>query len=263
MHCWTVYLVSLALTVASSWGKENTQIFRLGETLEPSETPMGIYTLDPKIQSVLKNYFTNSFGGMESWDQLNSLIIRGKLKLPQGNTFEFTNYRKKPDLNKTVVSLPRENSITKSFDGKEAWQHHTFETDEPVQMPLANAIDFVRDSIFGSHLLYPQLPGKEISYLGEQRIGNHDCYQLGITLPNKQYMTMSIDKETGLQVQQEQISSIDGRLHRYIQSDYRKVAGTNIPFKVKVYSDDKLLNETMLASVEANRGVMPWVFQRH
>lgn len=263
MHCWTVYLVGFALTLASSWGKESIQIFRLGETIHSGVTPMGVNTLDPKIQSILKNYFTNSFGGKESWDQLNSLIIRGELKLPQGNTYEFTNYRKKPDLNKTVVSLPRKNSITKSFDGKEAWQHRTFETDEPIPMPLANAIDFVRDSIFGSHLLYPELPGKEISYLGEQRIDNHVCYKLGVTLPNKQYMTMSIDRATGLQVQQEQISSIDGRLHRYIQSDYRKVAGTNIPFKVQVYSDDKLLNETTLESVEANRGVMPWVFQRH
>lgn len=129
-------------------------------------------------------------------------------------------------------------------------------------MPAEIALDFTRDSVFGSHLLYPELPSKTITYLGERRVGGSVCYRLQVTLPNSQSLIMAIDIETGLQVAQEFNSEVDGKERRLIQSDFREVAGVLIPFRIETYAGDELQEVTTLTSVEANKGFTSWMFQR-
>ena len=181
--------------------------------------PMACESLNAKVQGVLRKYYNGSLGGEENWKKLESLIIKGEIALPDGQVLEFTSNRKKPDLCKTVLKLDRGFEIISSFDGADAWQQIVGKTD-PVDMPAAIALEYIRDSVFGSHLLYPELPGKTIAYLGEARIGGSVCYRLKVTLPNSQSLFMAIDIETGLQVAQEFVREVDGKERRLIPVSY-------------------------------------------
>jgi hypothetical protein len=250
----------------ASWAAEtSSKPFQLGVILSQQEgmyKPMSCESLNEKVQGVLRKYYNGSLGGEEHWKRLESLIIKGEIALPDGQVVEFTSNRKKPDLCKTVLKLDRGFEIISSFDGADAWQRITYETEEPVDMPAEIALDYIRDSVFGSHLLYPELPGKKIIYLGEARIGGSICYRLQVTLPNGQFLVMAIDIETGLQVAQEYVSEVDGKERRLIQSDFRKIAGVLIPFRIETYAGEELQEVTTLTSVEANRGLAAWMFQR-
>lgn len=266
MRCYLCLLPALLAFMPASWAGETAkEPFRLGAILSQQEgiyKPMAYESLDTKIQGVLRSYYTGSLGGAENWEKLKSLTIRGEIALSDGKVLEFSSNRKKPDLCKTVLKLDKENKIISSFDGKETWQHITFETEEPVDMPAEIALDYTRDSVFGSHLLYPELPGKKIIYLGEARIGGSICYRLQVTLPNGQSLVMAIDIETGLQVGQEFVSEVYGKELRLIQSDFREVAGVLIPFRIETYAGDELQEVTTLTSVDANIGLAAWLFQR-
>ena len=61
--------------------------------------------LSDHVSDMLQDYYKNTFGGAENWQKVESLLIKGKLLTPDGESYEFVNYRKKPDLNKTVVYL--------------------------------------------------------------------------------------------------------------------------------------------------------------
>ncbi len=83
-----------------------------------------------------------------------------------------------------------------------------------------------------------------------------------VTFPNAQSLVMAIDIETGLQVAQEFNSEVDGKECRLIQSDFREVAGVLISFRIETYAREELQEVTTLTSVEANKGLTPWMFQR-
>jgi len=266
MRCYLHLLPALLALLPASWASETSiKPFQLGAILSQQEgmyKPMSCESLDEKVQGVLRKYYNGSLGGEENWKKLESLIIKGEIALPDGQVLEFTSNRKKPDLCKTVLKLDRGFEIISSFDGADAWQHITYETEEPIDMPAEIALDYTRDSVFGSHLLYPELPGKTIAYLGEARIGGSVCYRLKVTLPNSQSLFIAINIETGLQVAQEFVSEVDGKERRLIQSDFREVAGVLIPFRIETYAGEELQEVTTLTSVEANRGLTPWMFQR-
>ena len=93
------------------------------ETVLPE--PMDTTGLSDDLSDMLQSYYKNTFGGAENWQKVESLLIKGKLLTPEGESYEFVNYRKKPDLNKTVVYLENKHKIVTCFDGNDAWQFMT------------------------------------------------------------------------------------------------------------------------------------------
>ncbi|MGC6423804.1 MAG: hypothetical protein ACON4O_02310 [Lentimonas sp.] len=263
-YCTLLVLITLqSICSASETAKEP---FRLGAILsEESGTvyqPMDCESLERKVQRALRKYYEGSLGGAENWDQLSSLTVKGNISLVlDGQVVEFSSNRKKPDLNKTVLKPSGEGEIILSFDGDDAWQQIVGKTD-PVDMPAAIALEFSRDSVFGTHLLYPQLPGKQVTYLGETRIDGTFCYRVEVALPNGQSLVHAIDIETGVPLALEYISGLDSKKYLLHFSDFREVSGVLIPYKTETYLGDELQKITTLTSVEANRGLGNWIFQR-
>ena len=224
--------------------------------------PMDTSGLSDHVGDVLQSYYKNTFGGADNWQKVESLLIKGKLLSPEGKSYEFVNYRKKPDLNKTVVYLENKHKVVTCFDGNDAWQIMTFESGAPESMPRDKSIDFIRDSWLGGHLLSPLLPGKTIDMLGSSKtIGGKLCKQIKISLPNEQYYIISLGAKH-YQVAEETVSTVDGSKRYVEQSDFRRVSGIITPFRSKIYSDGVLIQEQVLDSVEVNQGVMPWMFRR-
>ena len=224
--------------------------------------PMDTSSLGDHVSDMLQRYYKNTFGGADNWQKVESLLIKGKLLIPEGESYEFVNYRKKPDLNKTVVYLENKHEVVTSFDGNDTWQYMTFESEAPESMPTDKSIDFIRDSWLGGHLLSPLLPGKTIEMLGGSKtIGGKLCKQIKVSLPNGQYYIISLGAKH-YQVAEETVSTVDGSKRYVEQSDFRRVSGIITPFRSKIYSDGVLIQEQALESVEVNQGVMPWMFKR-
>lgn len=266
MSSWFYISLVFLSSFLTSWASEaGIKPFRLGAILGQGEgayKPMACGSLERKIQSVLKKYYNDTFGGDENWEKLESLILKGQLTLRNGKVFELTINRKKPDFSKSIITLDGGHKIITSFDGEDTWQHITYETDKPVDMNNKASLNYTRDAVFGSHLLYPELPGKTITYLNEARLDGRLCYRLKVTLPNGQSLIIAIDIETGMQIACEYVCAVNNREARLMQSDFRKVAGVSIPCRIEVYWGDELQEVITLKSIQANRGLTGWMFQR-
>ena len=260
-------ILSLLWLTPLAWSSEAViKPYRYADLLVNEETvlpePMDTTGLSDDLSEILQSYYKNTFGGAENWQKVESLLIKGKLVTPEGESYEFVNYRKKPDLNKTVVYLKNKHKIVTCFDGNDAWQFMTLKSGVAESMPTDKSVDFIRDSWLGGHLLNPLLPGKSIEILGgNTTIGGKLCIEVKVSLPNEQYYIISLGAKR-YQVAEETVSTVDGSKRYVEQTDFRRVSGIITPFKSKVYSDGALIQEQVLESVDVNLGVMPWMFKR-
>jgi hypothetical protein len=259
-------VIAFLAVAALLWSSDGTiQPYRHSDLFTNEEAissdPMKIEGLDFDMTYLLKGYYQKSLGGAENWEQVQSLFIRGKIVNSSGNSIEFINLRKKPDLNKLVVYVGKEHQIISCYNGIEAWQHQTFEGGKAEPMALNVAVDFIRDSWFGGHLLYPMLPGKRIERVGNAIVDGEKCALVKVTLPNGQYYTISLDSNR-YQRAEETVSAVDGSKRYSIQSDFQRLSGVILPFKSQIFQDDVLMQEIIIDSVVFNKGVMPWMFNR-
>ena len=162
------------------------------------------------------------------------MLLKGEIRFSDGEILTFKNYRKKPDLNKTILYLPEDFEMIQSFDGLEAWEWLTYESPEPRLMSPELALDFVRDACFGSHLIYPLLANKKLEYLGPQIVDEKPQMLVKVSLPNDQHVQIGLNA-SGFQVSEETINSIDGKKRRTLQSDFKTISGVVIPFKTKTF----------------------------
>lgn len=258
--------LSLLSLAPLTWSSEETiKPYRYADLLVNEETvlpePMDTTGLSQKVSDTLQSYYSKSLGGPKNWQKIKSLRIRGQLIYTNGKSYKFAIFRKKPDLNKSVVYLDNKCKIVTCFDGVEAWQVMTSESETAKTMPLDDSIDFIRDSWLGGHLLSPLLPGKTTEILEAINIDGKTCIQVKVTLPNQQYYLYALDSNR-YPVAEESVSAVDGSKRYVKQSDFRNVSGLMIPFRSKVYSDGVLIQEAVLESVVVNKGVMPWMFKR-
>lgn len=260
-----IILLSLSWLTPLTWSSESTiKPYRYGDLLINEETvlpePMDTDGLSQKVRDTLESYYRNNLGGSNNWQKIKSMRVKGKLNLPNGKSYEFANYKKKPDFNKSVVYLANSHKIITCFDGVEAWQIMTFESETAKTMPQDASVDFIRDSWFGGHLLRPLLPGKTIEILEAIEIDDKICVQVKVVLPNQQFYLYALDSNR-YQVVEESLK-VDGSKRLIKQSDFRVVSGLMIPFRSKLYTDGVLVQEIIIESVVVNKGVMPWMFKR-
>ena len=88
------------------WSSEETiKPYRYADLLVNEETvlpePMDTTGLSQKVSDTLQSYYSKSLGRPENWQKIKSLRIRGQLIYPNGKSYKFAIFRKKPDLNKS------------------------------------------------------------------------------------------------------------------------------------------------------------------
>ena len=237
------------------------QLREIAANQEIPPKPLETTGLDPDLRGVLDLYYLNSLGGEAHWDTMKTLLTKGQILFPDGRTLDFKNYRKKPDLNRTILYLPKDFEMIQSFDGTEAWEWLTFASDDPHQMPLEKSVDFIRDACFGSHLIYPLIPGKKLEYLGNRIVEGKQKIRIQVTLPNSQLLEIVLNA-SGYQISEETNQFINGKKRRVVQSDFRKISGVAVPFKSQTFVDDKLVQEVRIDSALFNQGVYSWMFKK-
>lgn len=223
--------------------------------------PMSLQGLDPRLTGILEDYYQATFGGQGNWSKIQSFRLEGVLRLPTG-TLSFVAFKKKPDYCKIVLFAGNGARIVMAYDGSDAWQLNTMESSEPAPMPPIEALNFIRDAPTAGHLLYPNLPGKRIELLQDQFVDGQACQSLRVTLLSGLQVSYLIDLMDCVERQQVTVNSVSGATEVTTHGRIRKIAGVAIPMESKTTVDGELLHEVQIQRVEANLGIMPWMFAR-
>ena len=216
---------------------------------------------DLRVSGILRDYYAASFGGWESWQEIQSFRFEGVLRMPQG-AINFVAFKKKPDYCKVVLFVGNDARIVMSYDGADAWQLNTIESTEPSAMPPLEALNFIRDAPTAGHLHYPTLPGKQVELVGERQVGEYRCYDLRVTLPDGQQVAYAIRRLTFVERQQTIVNAITGATEVTTHDRIERIDGVMIPMKSTMTINGEFVHSVEMRSVEANCGVMPWMFAR-
>jgi len=222
---------------------------------------MSLQGIDPGLSWILENYYQAAFGGQGNWRKIRSLRFEGVLRLPTG-TLSFVAFKKKPDYCKIVLFAGNGARIVMAYDGSDAWQLNTMESSEPIPMPSIEALNFIRDAPTAGHLLYPNVPGKQIELLGQRTVNGYACHDLRVTLADGQQVNYAIDSREFIERQQRVVNMVSGDHEVTTHEQVKKVAGVTVALHSKMIVDGELIHEVQIQRVAANLGLMPWVFAR-
>lgn len=226
-----------------------------------ARNPMETEGLDPKLARILRNYYRRTFSSLEQWEQLQSVTFEGLLQLPEGQA-RFTAHKKKPNLYKVVLHHPLGMRMVMSYDGEAAWQLNFDGQDrQPVAMPAAEALNFIRDAPMGGHLLDPLLPGKQIEQGELIQVDGRTCYELIITTPSGQRIRSAIDIIDYAERQQVTVNHVNGLEEKTIYSDFRVIDGMRFPFANRMESGGKEMHRVEMLEIRMNAGLIQSMFQ--
>ncbi|MEM7790021.1 MAG: hypothetical protein AAF546_01355 [Verrucomicrobiota bacterium] len=223
--------------------------------------PMDTGGLGRDLTSALTAYYEQACGGVAKWQKVQSLRFEGSLRLPDG-AVQFVAFKKKPAYCKIVLKNAEELLMVLSFDGQDAWQLIPAESNEPISMPPAEAANFIRDAVFGTHLLYPSISGKEIRYEGNEEIEGWICRNFSVLLPNGDRIQYSLGLGNSKLRRQIVYNHALGITESTINHEFKSLEGVSIPIKSTMSVDGSKVHEVVINNLEFNLGVMPWMFSR-
>ena len=215
---------------------------------------------DQELKRILDDYYLDSFGGLEVWSKLQSLQTTGEIII---NDFKipFIGYKKKPNLCKIIFNPLSENRYIQAFDGQDAWEWNTHVRAAPNLMTENNARSFITSSSMGDQLLFPQLNGKKIVFIGSRLLENGQLVRdIQVTLPKEVSITYSIGVGQSILLEETHYYSEDNRVERMVYSDHRIFDGVKVAFCNDVYLNEKLSHSIRLRQVQFNPGLTAWMF---
>ncbi|MGB0414161.1 MAG: hypothetical protein ACPGJU_06905 [Coraliomargarita sp.] len=223
--------------------------------------PMDLTGQSRQMSTLLEGYYNNALGGSLNWAEVQSVRFHGVLELPQG-LVEFIAFKKKPQYCKVVLFGANDLRVVMATDGEDSWQLMTNDAVDVVDMPKADAINFVRDATIGGHLLYSTLVGKQIELAGTERIDAELCYHLKVTLPDQQVVEYFLDATDYVERRQVVTNAVSGQREVTNHFEHRDVHGLKIPFRSVMSVDGEQVHAVRLLDVDVNSGVTSWMFGR-
>jgi outer membrane lipoprotein-sorting protein len=144
--------------------------------------------------------------------------------------------------------------VTVGFDGNTVWILNPFVNSEPQQITGPQAEVAKQDADFDSILLDYKAKGHKIELVGTEPIDGKPAYHLKITKKNGLVQDYYLDAATGLE--RRTSSTIEQGANKTVittdLSDYRKVDGLTMPFKMVQSVDGKPIAEVTISSWEVN-----------
>lgn len=117
------------------------------------------------------------------------------------------------------------------------------------EMPYEKSKQYQRESTLWDFLLEN---GRTIR---EERVGGYDCFVVEVKDEKQVPYTLWIEKATFNLIQAESSQSGTGKIN-YWNSDFRKVnADWEIPYKIEIYVDSKLVSTNTVKSVQVDQGL--------
>ena len=99
----------------------------------------------------------------------------------------------------------------------------------PTLMTENNARSFITSSSMGDQLLFPQLNGKKIVFIGSRLLENGQLVRdIQVTLPKEVSITYSIGVGQSILLEETHYYSEDNRVERMVYSDHRIFDGVKV-----------------------------------
>lgn len=146
---------------------------------------------------------------------------------------------------------PMNMNVTMIYDGRDYWSITPMGT---MKVPAAQMQKQMQSSEHWWNYLSPR-----DTFTGEGTAEGRACYVVDLE-PGKSlsYTRLWIDKENFRLIQAR--GPEDGHDYRFTFSDYRNVQGMDMPFKMQMYEDGKLVGEYITTSMQFNVGLPDSLF---
>lgn len=210
-----------------------------------------------RLEQILQRHYRDGLGGPQAWETVSSLYTIGHLKMDSGD-FQLITCRKKPHYMKKTIANARYYSEIIS-NGKSAWQI-SGKGGVAKEMEADRMRRFVFDAQFGSHLLYPNAPGKQIKYIDTVPANGSVCHLLQVTLETGYRVEYFINVHTFLIIKEAITDLHTDKMYTRVYSDYSRESGFPIARKTTTYENGKWVSTLKVDMLKINTGMMPWMF---
>jgi outer membrane lipoprotein-sorting protein len=209
-------------------------------------------------------------GGVERLKALESAKITGDV-VQQGVKVHLVTWAKRPNLMRREMEGPAPPAgspgaaklpasadgkvkVTVGFDGNTVWILNPLVNSAPQQITGPQAEVAKQDADFDSILLDYKAKGHTIELLGTEPIDGKPTYHLKITKKNGLVQDYYLDAATGLE--RRTSSTIEQGANKVVVttdlSDYRKVDGLTMPFKMEQSVNGTPIAQVTISSWEVN-----------
>lgn len=217
---------------------------------------------------ILAKYFENT-GGIKKWKNLKTIKMDGTFPTPQGD-FDFTIYRKSPDMVKLQVEVHGQVIVPQAYDGEVAWAANPMMGGgDPQKLPEEATQEVAANAEFQDAFIDYKKKGHEVSYEGIEEVDSMKVYVLKLEknknndksnmteyhyFDTKQYWPVMI-KTTALS------GPAQGAESRTYLHDYQKTkAGLTMPYRIETKVNGQTVNEIVIDKIEINEKISDNVF---
>lgn len=203
-------------------------------------------------------------GGREKLSNVKDSQVKGTMELlAAGVSGNITIVRKEPDRQRLDIDVT-DITITQAYDGKKVWMINPQLGEGSREMPEPFASAFKRQVIGNNALLKPEKYGITFHYKGKEKVEDKDCLLLE-SVNSDGYKTLYyLDAKTFLVVKSK-FKTLDQAGTEIDQenyySDYRKVDGLTVAFKVTSFRQGTEFMKLTLSDVKYNLNVKDELFQ--
>jgi hypothetical protein len=192
-------------------------------TTEDEGLPPNLPTADQLLEK-----YAQAQGGANAIEKISSRYEKGTIRL-FGRDVDVEIFDKTPDKRISITHLPDGDSAT-AFDGHEGWLSAPHRAVR--EMPASEAVGARLDADLQMSLHLKQVFG-DLKPARPEKIGDHETYQLAGERSGQPTGRLYFDQQSGLLVRMIRYSDSPLGLNpmRIDYSDYRAVAGVQVPFR--------------------------------
>jgi hypothetical protein len=173
----------------------------------------------------------------------------------QGRTV--SKFIRKPKLEEDLLLIDLDLPGTRyllGFDGQKTWSINNGEIQEPSPETV-KAFRAAHEHSYEALLRYKENEGK-LELVGNNKLGTLDLDVIEMTLPSGTKTRYEVSRRTGriIYVHYEEKASADAPpvKYRLYFKDFRVIQNTLVPYSIRVYADDKVIEERNMVEVAYN-----------
>ncbi len=210
------------------------------------------------VEYIIHKYF-EFIGGEKNWKKVTSIINTGEYNYG-GAAFPFTTYSKSPNLYKFIVPFNGK-YYAQAFDGKNGWKIDAFKNEiAPTLLEGKSAIAMANeaDVELESPLINYKKKGHRITLEGKETLDKKLYYKVKLLRKEGDVEIFYFDTTTFelyLKTAVSKNAEMEGALLNTYLSDYRKVEGLNIPFKLVNKANEQTILTITINEIKLNIGI--------
>lgn len=212
--------------------------------------PAAAQTVDDIIA---KNHASK--GGLEQWKAIQTQKMEAVAAV-QGLELPMTIYGKRPNLGRqdVFVEVPGQPAMTmvNLFDGAKAWTINPMTgSDAPVELTGPEAESIKDQSDFDGALIDYKAKGHTVELVGTESLGAKKVHHLKVTRKGQPVQHYYLDVDTGVELKISTEAGVGPAVDMEL-SDYRLVAGVQVPHQMKIVQGGMVQAEVRIIKVEFN-----------